>query len=358
MSLPNTHIVIMAGGQGTRFWPISRMEKPKQFLSVNAASGESLIQATARRVSDLSEYPALVVSNVLHEKLVRQHLPKADVLLEPIAKNTAASIGFAAIWLRKKYDDPVMVVLPADHAVANEQALRDTISDAVALASQHEVMVTIGVEPTYPNTGYGYIKRGVPLNGKGFMVRRFFEKPNQERAIEYCKSGDFFWNSGMFAWKASVILEAIEEYMPQLYEQLSIIEKNLDKPQAEQAKIIEQCFANMESTSIDFGVLELARNCAVVPGKDFGWNDVGSWDAWAEHFSKDQKNNLLHGDSIAIDSQNSVVFSTGRFIALVGVEDMVVIDSGDAVLVCPRSRVQEVKKVVDHLKSASRKELM
>ncbi len=162
----------------------------------------------------------------------------------------------------------------------------------------------------------------------------------------------------MFAWKASVILEAIEEYMPQLYEQLLKIEAALDKDKTTQSEVIKNVFNEVESISIDFGVLELARNCAVVPGKDFGWNDVGSWDAWAEHFSKDQKQNLLHGDAIAIDSNNSVVFSTGRFIALVGVEDMVVIDSGDAVLVCPRSRVQDVKKVVDHLKSASRSELM
>ena len=348
-------IVIMAGGQGSRFWPISRMEKPKQFLSISS-DGESLIQATARRVSQLSTEPPLIVTNVAHETLARQHVPGAELLLEPVGKNTAASIGFAAIALRKQGIDPVMVVLPADHSVVNESLLRESLQSAIDLATKHEVMVTIGVKPTYPNTGYGYIKRGVPIDGNGFLVRRFFEKPNVERAIEYCKSPDFFWNSGMFVWRASVVLEAIEEYMPQLYEQLLTIELSLGT--SLEKATIEKAFSEIESVSIDFGVLELARNCAVVAAKDFGWNDVGSWDAWAEHFSKDTDDNLLHGDAVAIDSSRSVVYSTGKFIALVGVEDLVVIDSGDAVLICPRSRVQDVKKVVEHLKTSERAELI
>lgn len=351
----DVQVVIMAGGQGSRFWPISRMEKPKQFLSISS-SGESLIQATARRVASLSSRPPLVVTNVLHEKLAREHLPQSSLLLEPLGKNTAASIGFAAVALRKQGIDPIMVVLPADHSVTDEGKLIESLLAGISLATKHEVMVTIGIKPTYPNTGYGYIKKGVPLGSDGFMVRRFFEKPNVERAIEYCKSPDFFWNSGMFVWRASVILEAIEEYMPQLYEQLLTIELALGT--ALEKSTIEKAFQEMESTSIDFGVLELARNCAVVPAYDFGWNDVGSWDAWAEHFKKDQKENLLHGDAVAIDSSGSVVYSTGKFIALVGVEDIVVIDSGDAVLICPRSRVQDVKKVVEHLKAEERSELI
>ena len=350
-------IVILAGGQGTRFWPISRMTKPKQFLSISA-TGESLIQATAYRSQQLMSpgREPLIVTNVLHKKLVHEHLPKAGILVEPVGRNTAASIGLAAIRLRKNGEDPVMVVLPADHSVKDEEKLRSSLSSAIKLASEHEILVTIGIEPSYPNTGYGYIKRGIPLNGSGFMVRRFFEKPNLERAVEYCKSNEFYWNSGMFVWRTSVVLEALEEYMPQLYAGLCEIEKGLDTDK--EARVTEEIFGSFESISIDFGVLELARNCAVVPATPFGWNDVGSWDAWAEHFKKDETGNLLHGDAVALDSENCVVYSDKRFIAVLGAEDIVVIDSGDAILVCPRKRVQDVKKVVELLKEKGRETLI
>lgn len=355
--MTDTKVVILAGGQGARFWPISRMNRPKQFLSISA-NGESLIQATARRSQPLMSSGAhpLIVTNVLHQTLVKEHVPAAEILVEPLGKNTAASIGYAAIRMRKNGIDPVMVVLPADHAVQDDAKLQATLKKAVTLADKHEILVTIGIEPTYPNTGYGYIKRGIPLNGAGFMVRRFFEKPNLERAIEYCKSGDFYWNSGMFVWKSSVVLEAIEEYMPQLYAGLKEIEAAFDTPK--ENEVVLRVFQGMESTSIDFGVLELARNCAVVPAETFGWNDVGSWDAWAEHFRKDETGNLTHGDAVALESKNCVVYSGKRFIAVVGAEDMVVIDSDDAVLVCPRSKVQDVKKVVDYLKTQGRLQLM
>ncbi len=350
-------VVILAGGQGTRFWPISRMRKPKQFLSISA-SGESLIQATARRSHSLLDtgLQHIVVTNELHKELVKEHLPGSRILCEPVGRNTAASIGFAAVRMRKDKKDPVMVVLPADHSVNNEAQLTATLEKAVELATTHEILVTIGIEPTYPNTGYGYIKRGIPLNGAGFLIRRFFEKPNAERAIEYCKSGDFYWNSGMFVWRSSVVLEALEEYMPQLYAGLCEIESVLDTPQ--EKAVIAKIFPTLENTSIDFGVLELARNCAVVPAASFGWNDVGSWDAWAEHFQKDESGNLLHGDAVAIESENCVVFSDSRFMAVLGAEDLVVIDSGDAVLVCPRKRVQDVKKVVEQLREKGRDSLI
>lgn len=355
MTVP-VQIVILAGGQGTRFWPISRAQKPKQFLSISS-SGESLIQATARRVEPLSSgKPVLVVTNEQHTTLVREHLPYASIIGEPQGRNTAASIGLAAIHTRKKGADNLMVVLPADHSVQDEEGLRKTLVKAIEVAYNHDILVTIGVPPTYPHTGYGYIRRGIPVNGKGYMVRRFFEKPNLERAIEYCESGEFYWNSGMFAWKSSVILEAIQEHMPQLYSGLLEIEAVIGT-EAE-SEVIKKVFEGLEPMSIDFGVLELARNCAVIPAESFGWNDVGSWDAWAEHFNKDNEGNLLHGDAVAIDSQNCVVYSDSRFMAVLGLDDIVVIDSGDAVLVCPRSRVQDVRSIVETLKAKKRFDLM
>lgn len=352
-----TQVVVLAGGQGTRFWPISRQRRPKQFLSISS-SGESLIQATVKRCGELMDdtQKPLIVTHKLHRELVVEHVPEAEILSEPVGRNTAASIGIAAMHLRKRGGDPVMVVLPADHAIQNEERFNEIMKAAVKLAAEHELLVTIGIEPLFPNTGYGYIKRGVPLNGTGFMVRRFYEKPNLERAVEYCKSGEFYWNSGMFAWRTSVILESIEEHMPQLYNGLEEYERAIGTKS--EAEVLEKVFGEIENISIDFGVLELARNCAVVPAPDLAWNDVGSWDAWAEHFSKDKEGNLLHGDALAIDSSNCVVYSANRFMVVLGAEEMVVIDSGDAVLVCPRKRVQDVKKVVDLLRTEGRENLI
>lgn len=351
-----TQVVILAGGQGTRFWPISRTKHPKQFLSIRE-DGESLISATARRVAALSPQGApWIVANTMHETLVREHVPNAVVLCEPVGRNTAPSIAYAAMRLAKVQPDAVMVVLPADHAISDEEKLRVTLANAVALASAEELLVTIGIEPSWPNTGYGYIKRGAKLAHSGYMVSRFFEKPNEERAKSYLESKQFFWNSGMFVWRVDAILAAIREYMPELYGPLAKIEPKLGTP--EEAQALTEVFPALESVSIDIGVLEHARNCAVVEAESFGWNDVGSWDAWAQHFEKDSEGNLQHGDTLLVDSTDSVVYSPSRFAAVIGVENLVVIDSGDALLVCPRSRVQDVRRIVEHLKQRGRTELM
>jgi mannose-1-phosphate guanylyltransferase len=347
--------VILAGGQGTRFWPLSRMKRPKQFLSISE-NGESLIQATARRVGLLVGGEITIVTNILHQPLIREHVPHAAIIAEPVGRNTAASIGLAAIACAQKNPDTVMIVLPADHAVADEAQLNACLKEAAVLANAKECLVTLGIKPTSPNTGYGYIKRGRAMNGSGFEVARFYEKPNLERAKQYYEAGTFYWNSGMFVWRARVILEAIKAYMPPLYEALERIRPVLGS--AEEQTVIAQAFESMESISIDFGVLEHARNCAVIPTPPFGWNDIGSWDAWAERFTPDERGNFLHGDTLVLDSTHCVAHSGGRLLALLGVEDLVVIDSGDAVLVCPRSRVQDVKRVVEELTRRGRKDLM
>jgi mannose-1-phosphate guanylyltransferase len=352
-------VTILAGGQGTRFWPISRMKRPKQFLSISK-DGESLIQATAHRVEPLTGGAhgsgLCIVTNKLHEALIREHVPYARVLCEPVAKNTAASIGLAAIYHKHVEGDPVLLVLPADHAVKDPAALLETYRDAIAVARERPLLVTIGVPPTSPNTGYGYIKKGKRVTDGVFAVSRFFEKPNEQRALKYFESGEYLWNSGMFAWRCSTILAALQEHMPELYAGLLKIEAAIGTPQ--EHAVVAEVFAVLDSVSIDFGVLELAKNCAVVVGRQFGWNDVGSWDAWAEHFEVDENKNLKYGDALTIDSQNCVVHSKNRLIALVGVDDLVVIDSGDAMLVCPRSRVQDVRKVVEELKKLGRNDLM
>lgn len=352
------HLVILAGGQGTRFWPMSRQNRPKQFLSIEK-DGESFIQLTVRRVLDVQvegSIPPLVVTNVAHEKMAREHIPKAQFICEPCGKNTAPSIALAALWLRKQRSDAPMIVLPSDHVIKNEEGLRKALRQACAIAAKSDVLVTVGIKPTSPHTGYGYIKRGDKFDEGSFKVARFFEKPNQERATEYVESGDFWWNGGMFVWRPSVILSSIEQIMPELYAELMALESKIGT--VEEQKALEAMFSRTQSQSIDFGILEHAKNCVVVPSEDLQWDDVGSWDSWAKLFTRDANANLFKGDVVGVDSHDCVVLTDKKPIAVVGLSNIVVIDAGDAILVCAEDKVQDVKKVVEALKAKGRKELL
>jgi mannose-1-phosphate guanylyltransferase len=353
-------VVVMAGGQGSRFWPLSRSARPKQFLSISE-DGESLIQATVRRVEPLvgSGGVRVVAHPGLHE-LIREHVPKVGILTEPSARNTAACIGLSAVYALTESggSDPVMVVLPADHLVKDEGRLRAALEEGMALADQKEVLVTIGIPPTEPHTGYGYIKRGSAVSGRAYRVERFFEKPSRERAEKYLESGGFSWNSGMFVWRASVILKAFQTHLPQMFEGLMRIKGLIEGGEGASASEIASVFSTFESISIDFGVLEHARNCLVIEAEEFGWNDVGSWNQWAESFGSDPQGNLVRGDAVVIDSTGCVIRSDKRLVAAVGLKDIVVVDTGDALLVVSRDSVQEVRKVVEELKRRDRKDLM
>lgn len=360
MSSTKTLVVILAGGQGSRFWPLSRGAKPKQFLSISE-NGESLIQSTVRRIQPLvgSDDVRVIAHSGLHS-LIQEHVPSVKIIREPSARNTAACIGLAAVHALVESPglDPVMVVLPADHAVKDEARLRDALSEAARNAASQDVLVTIGIPPTTPHTGYGYIKRGALISGNAYRVERFFEKPSLERAEKYLEEWGFSWNSGMFVWRAEVILKAFEEYLPEMYVGLMKIKALLEAGKGDVDAQIAEIFSTFESTSIDFGVLEHARNCVVIEAQEFGWNDVGSWDQWAENFSTDADGNLIRGDAVVIDSTSCVIRSEGRLIAAVGLKDVVVIDAGDALLVVARDSVQEVRKVVEELKRRERKDLI
>jgi len=353
--------VVMAGGQGSRFWPVSRANRPKQFLSIDD-SNESLLQATVRRVVPVVGHDHVwVVSTGALKPLIVEQVPEAHVVCEPIPRNTAACIGLAALHAKLAFPngDPVLLVLPADHAVRNEKRLHAALREAVELASKEAALVTIGIRPTRPHTGYGYIKRGERLGGRSYRVERFFEKPSLERAEKYVESGDFAWNSGMFAWRASIILEAISEFLPEMYAGLQKIGDLIREGKGEDPSAgVLEIFEQLESISIDFGVMEHARNCYVVTAEDFGWNDVGSWDQWAENFDVDENSNLLKGDALVLDSERCVVRADKRLVAVVGLRDVVVIDAGDALLVVARESVQEVRKVVEELRRRGRTEIL
>lgn len=357
----DARVIILAGGQGSRFWPLSRASLPKQFLSLGD-SGESLIQATVRRVVGLvGEENIRVVANRNLEPLINKHVPSVGMICEPQAKNTAACIGLAAVHALAESpgQDPVLVVLPADHAIKDDARLCRALQEAVERARDAKVLVTIGIPPTRPHTGYGYIKKGKAVGGRSFEVERFFEKPSLERAQKYLEAGGYCWNSGMFAWRASVVLEAFQKFLPQMSEGLAEIRAQIEQSGAEAASArVHEIFSTFESISIDFGVLEHAKNCLVIDAEEFGWNDVGSWDQWAENFQRDADGNLVKGEAVVIDSSGCVIRSTGRVIAAVGLKDVIVIDSGDALLVVSQEHVQEVRKVVEELKKRGRTDLV
>ncbi len=357
-----TVAVIMAGGSGTRFWPASRTSFPKQFLSLSG-SERSLIQATADRLAPLVGSEAtLVVTSRAQMELVHQHLPEAAVLAEPMARNTAPCVGYAALKVLESVGDVPMIVLPADHYIRREEGLVEVCRRAAQLATEQDVLITIGIPPTSPETGYGYIQAGEPFPGGDGAVRnvsRFVEKPDRATAEGYLASGDYFWNSGMFIWRPSVILAAISEHLPKLAGSLERIGACIRKscPDSE----IEAEFEAIDPVSVDVGVMEKAANVAMMPGTSFSWSDIGSWDAWADLMrsnSSDGSGNVVQGDVLAIDCTNLVAVAKERLIAAVGLDDVIIVEAGDAVLVCPSSRAQDVKRVVEEFKKSGRQELL
>ena len=353
------HAVIMAGGKGARFWPRSRNRLPKHLLDI--ISERTIIQETVDRISPL--FPPekiLIVTGSAHaEELMRQlpGIPERNILIEPVGRNTAPCIGLAATVLRKTVGDDVMVVLPSDHRIADPEAFLQTIRASVAAAEQGDRLVTIGIKPTGPETGYGYIEQGDRFGTfegmEVFSVRSIREKPNLEQAKSLLATGGFLWNSGMFIWKTSAILRALEEFLPDLYAGLLELEGVLGT--ADEKAAIHEAYNRFQSISIDYGVMEKAKNTFIVPG-DFGWSDVGSWDALWEVSEHDEQGNAVRCPEgfIGIDTRNALVHSNGKLVALVGLDDVIVVETNDTILVCKRGASQDVKKVVDILEAEGR----
>ncbi len=339
------HPVIMAGGSGTRFWPLSRRKRPKQFLAL--ATERPLITETAARLTGLAATKdVLVVCGPTHAAAARRlvkGIPAKNVVVEPVARNTAAAIGLAALHVRVRDPRGVMVVLPSDHHVSNVSAFQETLREGAEVA-QKGALVTLGIQPTRPETGYGYLKVGPEVSGGARRVEAFVEKPDRATAEKYLASGQYLWNGGIFIFRADRILEELGRHLPALGSGLEKIAQAMGKAKA--SRVLAGVFEGLPSVSIDFGVMEKARDIAVVPG-DFGWSDLGSFAALPEVRASDEHGNVVLGQgAVLVDCSGCVVVATKRPLALVGLRDVVAVDAGDAVLVLPRERNQDVRHVV------------
>lgn len=353
--------VIMAGGRGERFWPLSRMNCPKQFLSLTD-DGRTMLRQTADRLLPLVPFDDMfVVANREYRDLIKKQLPQLpaeNILSEPVPKSTAPCIGLASAVIGKKYTDAIMLVIPSDHMIGNCDQFIHTLKTAVQAAKGGGRLVTIGITPASPETGYGYILFD-PEKDAGqcgvFPVRRFVEKPDKKRAEEYLASGRYLWNSGMFVFRTSVILESIRQYLPDLHQGLLVIRDAYETEQFE--KVLEECYSEFRAESIDYGIMERADNIFTVPG-DFGWDDAGSFPALQRIHKPDECGNIIRGDAVTVETGNSIIIGGKRLIAAVGLSDIVIVDTDDALLVCDQSRAQDVKKVVESLKHGGRYELI
>jgi len=346
------YIVILAGGSGTRFWPLSRSARPKQLISITG--DRTMLQRTVERVLPLKPKRILIITNAIQaEETERQlaHYRKVpiDVISEPLARNTAPAIGLAATIIAAHDPQGVMVVLPADHFIKDEESLRQTLVHA-SHAARNGYLVTLGIMPSRPETGYGYIEADMELRGAGpFPVRRFVEKPPLAQAITYLEEGNFFWNSGMFIWRADTILQELESHLPAMAETFSKISFTNDVWElSDLDQQIATVYDSVESVSIDVGVMEKSSRVQVVP-VEMGWSDVGSWSSLPEVIDANAAGTVCVNAKghVSIDSSDCIIYSDSRFVATVGVKNLIIVSTPDAVLVCDTSRAQDVKKVVE-----------
>lgn len=353
----NKTALIMAGGRGERFWPKSRKSLPKQFLSLTD-DGKTMIQLTVERIRSLVELEDIYIStNAGYKHLVLEQLPgipEENILCEPVGRNTAPCIGLGAVHIAKKYEDAVMMVLPSDHLIKYTKMFKNTLENACAIAEKGENLVTIGITPDYPETGYGYIKFDPDKSdGQAFEVDRFVEKPSLEVAKEYLETEEYLWNSGMFAWKVSTILENMKKFLPKIYEGLIEIQNAIGTEEYEQK--LNKIFHDFQSESIDYGIMEKASNIYILPGT-FGWDDVGSWLAVGRIRKSNEQGNVVRGNIITIDSENNIIEGTEKLIAVVGAKDLVIVDTEDAMLICDKDSTNKIKKVLENLKICNRDE--
>lgn len=337
------YAVIMAGGSGTRFWPRSRKRLPKQLLRV--VGSRSLLQDTIDRLRGVVPIArVLIVANREHAAEIRRQLPAlpaANLLLEPVGRNTAPCLALAALEIERRDSGVAFVVLPADHAIGDVPRFKAALQSAFQCAEEAPVAVTIGIRPTAPETGYGYVRCGARVGRGVHRVRRFVEKPSAARARRFVADGGYLWNSGMFAWRTTTVLGLLDAHLPAVTKALRRVQA---LPPRRRSRALALAYAAFPSISIDYAIMEKAGDVLVVSG-DFGWNDVGSWAAVADIARRGRSTAPV----VAVDSSRYVVVSPDRLVALVGVDDLIVVDAADAILICHRDRAQDVRRVVQEL---------
>ncbi|RMH68541.1 MAG: mannose-1-phosphate guanylyltransferase [Gemmatimonadetes bacterium] len=353
----NLYAIILAGGKGTRFWPKSLPERPKQLLPI--LSEQTMLEETISRVSPCipPERVIVVTSQDLVPEVTPLVNPQTTVLAEPLGRNSAPAIAFATAYLLAVNPDAVMAVLPADHYIAQPKPFLSALQIAAATASRDNMLVTFGIPPTRPETGYGYIQVGETIDiQNGVTVAKadqFHEKPDLQTAHSFLRHGNFRWNSGMFVWSVATIAQAFEIYLPEMYalmRELSTAIHTKDEPAA-----ILHFFQAVESISIDYGIMEKAQNVAVVSG-DFHWDDVGSWASLERVYEKDAHGNVRHGDCHTLDVKRSVLYADQGQIAAIGISDLIVVRTDDITLVCPKDRAQDVKRLLENIEKESENE--
>ena len=356
--------LIMAGGKGERFWPKSRVTLPKQFLSFTD-DGRTMIQLTVERISPLVDIKDVyIATNRNYKELVMQQLPgipEKNILCEPVGRNTAPCIGLGAVHVMKQCEadgeqDALMIVLASDHLIKHNDIFIDTLKSGCDVAAKQENLVTIGITPNYPETGYGYIKYNRDAkNGESYAVDAFVEKPDLDTARKYLASGDYLWNSGMFIWKVSTILDNFKKFMPSTYDGLMKIKASVGT--AEEDKVLADEFPNLESQSVDYGIMEKASDIYILPGT-FGWDDVGSWLAVGRIKKNDENGNVVNGNVVTVNTQNCVLEGRDKLIATVGLRDMVVVDTEDAILISTKENAGEIKQVLAKLREQNKNEYL
>ena len=341
--------VILAGGSGTRFWPMSRKSSPKQVL--NLSGKDTLIGEAVTRFQMISEEEDIHILTTSQSMIQVENALSADskvkYILEPVARGTAACILLAALKLHKQYGDCIVCISPSDHYITKPDEFSSVIHKAIQCASESESIVTIGVNPTFPSTGYGYIACDYATkSGDAYAVLEFIEKPALAKAKEYLSQGGYFWNSGMFVFRSSVIIQSFKRFLPRIYNKLISCEAYLDTPEEDQR--IRDIYPSLQNISIDYGIIERSSDVYVVPA-DIGWNDIGSWDSLGCIFPTDENGNIVRADNIAIDTKNCVIYSDHSLVASIGVENLIIVSCGNALLICPKDQDQRVREVVSQL---------
>jgi mannose-1-phosphate guanylyltransferase len=351
----NSHhyVCIMAGGIGSRFWPMSRTNFPKQFLDI-LNTGESLLQATHRRFA--SFVPAeniYVVTSDEYGQLVKDQLPQMppeNVLCEPSRKNTAPCVAYMAFKLLQKDPEASFIVAPSDHLISDTTGFTKVCLEALSFVDKHNALITLGIKPTYPNTGYGYIQyEEQPVTSNVYKVKLFTEKPNLELAKTFIASGDFLWNAGIFVWKAKSIVDAYEKFLPEMYEVFAADTEAFNT--AQESEAINRIYPLCSNVSIDIGIMEKANNVYIIPSA-FGWSDLGAWNSAYDNMGKDEQGNALSSTNMmTVDAANNVVYaSADKLVLIQGLEEYIVVDTADVLLICKRDREQAIKEYVGEIK--------